>query len=68
MFTTTYKNMKNFVSGIFKLTRKGKLYVEEASHIEGYVNPNIQEKYNLTHKTSSVYYADILLPRKKYVG
>ena len=39
--------------------------MEEASHIEGCVNPNIQEKYNLTHKTSSVDYSDMLLPLTK---
>ena len=53
--------MKNFVSEILKRTRSGKPDAEEASHIEGCVNPNIQEKYNLTHKTSSVDYADMLL-------
>ena len=57
--------MKKFVSEIFKRTRSGKTDAEEDSHIEGCVNPNIQEKYNLTHKTSSVYYADMLLPLTK---
>ena len=60
--------MKNFVSEILKSNRSGKLDAEEDSHIEGYVNPNIQEKYKLTHKTSSVYYVDMLLPLKKYAG
>ena len=63
------KNMKKFVSGIFKRTRSGKPDTEEASHIEGYVNSNIQEKYNLTPKTSPVDYSEILLPlTKKYAG
>ena len=57
MFTTTSKNMKNFVSEIFKHTRSGKPDEEEASHIEGCVNPHIHEKYNLNHKTPSVDYA-----------
>ena len=57
--------MKKFVSEIFKRTRSGKPYEEEDSHLEGFVNPNIQEKYNLTHKTSSVYYAGMLLPLTK---
>ena len=43
-------------------------FSEEASHIEGCVNPNIKEKYNLTHKTSSVYYGDMLPPLKIYAG
>ena len=65
MFTTASKNMNKFVSKIFKHNRSGKPDAEEASHIEGCVNPNINEKYNLTHKTSSLYYADILLPLTK---
>ena len=44
VFTTTYKNTKKFVSEIFKRTRSGKLYTEEASNIEGRVKPNIQKK------------------------
>ena len=60
MFTTAYKNMNKFASKIFKHNRSGKPYAEEDSHIEGYVNPNIKEKYNLTHKTSSVDYAGML--------
>ena len=50
VFTTTSKNMKKFLSEIFKHNRSGKPDTEEASHIEGCVNPNIQEKYNLTKK------------------
>ena len=65
VFKTTSKNMKKFVSEIFKRTTLGKLYTEESSHIEGCVNPNIQDKYNLTHKDSSVDYADMLLTLKK---
>ena len=53
------------MSEIFKRNRSGKLDAEEASHIEGCVNPNIQGKYKLTHKTPSVYYADMLLPLTK---
>ena len=53
--------MKNFVSEIFKRTISGKVDAEEDSHIEVFVNPNIQEKYKLTHKTLSVDYADMLL-------
>ena len=65
MFTTTYKNMKKFVSEILKHTRWGKPDMEEASHIEGFVNPHIQYKYNHTHKTSPVYYFDMLMPLTK---
>ena len=50
VFTTTSKNMKKFVSKILENNRSGKPDTEEASHIEGCVNPNIQEKYNLTKK------------------
>ena len=42
VFTATYKNTKKFVSEIFKYTRSGKQDAEEASHIEGCVNSNIQ--------------------------
>ena len=38
------QNMKKFVSEIFKCTRSGKPGTEEASHIEGCVNPDIQWK------------------------
>ena len=57
--------MNKFLSGIFKWTRSVKLDVEEYPHIEGFVKPNIQEKYTLTTKTSPLYYADVLLPLKK---
>ena len=57
--------MKKFVSEILKLTRSVKPDGDEASHIGGYVNPNIQEKYNLSPKTSPVGYADGLLPLTK---
>ena len=56
--------MNKLVSEIFKRTISGKQDAEETSHIEGCVNPNIQKKYNLTHKTLSVDYADMLLPLK----
>ena len=56
--------MKKFVGEIFKCTRLGKPDAEEDLQIEGSVNPNIQEKYNLTHKTSSLDYADMLLALK----
>ena len=65
MFTTTSKNMKKFVSEIFKRTRSGKTDAEEDSHIEGCVNPNIQDKYNLTQNNSSGDYADMLLTLTK---
>ena len=58
--------MKNFVSEILKLTRSGKPDAEEASKIEGCVNPNIQDKYNLTPKKSPVDYADMSIPLKKH--
>ena len=41
---TNLKNMKKFVSEIFKHTRSGKPDVEEASHNKGHVIPKIQEK------------------------
>ena len=41
MFTTTYKNIKKFVSKIFKHTRSGKPYTEEAPRIEGCANTHI---------------------------
>ena len=62
MFTATYKDIKNFASEIFKLTRSGKPDVEEDPRIEGYVNIKIQEKYNPTPKTLAVYDAGTLLP------
>ena len=57
--------MKNFLSEIFKRTRSEKPDAEEASHIEGYANPKIQEKYNITPKFSPVDYADMLLTLTK---
>ena len=57
--------MKNFVSEIFKRTRAGKPDADEASHIEGCTNPNIQDKYKLTPKTSPVDYDEMLLPLTK---
>ena len=56
--------MKKFISEIFKRTRSGKLDAEEASHIEGYLKPKMQEKYNLAPKNPPVYYAYMLLPLK----
>ena len=67
MFTATYKNVKKFVSEIFKRTRPGKPDMEDISHIEGCVNPNIQEKYKLAPKTSPVNYSDVLLPLTKNI-
>ena len=57
--------MKNSVSEIFKSTIPGKPDAKEVSHIEGCVNPNNQEKNNLTPKNSSVEYSDMLLPLTK---
>ena len=57
--------MKKFVSEIFKHTRSRKPDVEETSKIEGCVYPNIQEKCNLTHKTSLVDYSDTLMSLTK---
>ena len=57
--------MKKFVSKIFKRTRSGKPDVEDTSHIGRCVNPNIQKKYNLNHKTSSVDYADMFTASNK---
>ena len=65
MFATTSKIMKKFVREIFKFTGSGKTDSEDASHIEGCVNPNIQGNYSLNHNTSSVDYADMLLPLTK---
>ena len=65
MFTTTYKNMKNFASEILKRTRPGKSDVEESTHIEGCVNPKIQENHNLTPKNSLAYYYDSMLLKNK---
>ena len=57
--------MKKFVSKIFKRTISWKSDAEDDSHIEGCVKPNIQEKYNIAHKTLSVDYDDMLLPLTK---
>ena len=65
VFASTYKNMKKFMNEIFKHNRLEIPDAEEASHIEGCVNPMIQDKYNLTHKNSSVDYSDMLLPLTK---
>ena len=59
VFTATNKNMKKFVSEIFKSTRSGKLDAEEASHIKGCVKPNIKEVYKLTPTNSLVDYSDM---------
>ena len=59
--------MNKFESEIFKRNRPGKPYTEEATHIEGCVKPNIQEKYNLNTKTSPVDYDNIVLPLKIYI-
>ena len=59
------QNMKKIVSEMLKCTRSGKPDAEEGSHIEGCVNPKIQEKYNITTKTSPVYYSYVLLPVTK---
>ena len=50
VFTATYKNIKKLSSEIFKHTRSGKPDAEEAPHIEGFANTNIQDNYNLTPK------------------
>ena len=65
VITATYKNMKKFLIEIFKRTRSGKLYSEEASYIEVCVNSKIQEKFNLAPKNSLVDYANMLLPLTK---
>ena len=62
MLTATYKNIKMFAIEISKYIRSGNPYMEEAPSIEGFVNTNIQEKYNLTPKNVPGDYADILLP------
>ena len=48
MFTTTYINIKKFVSEIFKSTQSGKPGVKEDPCVEVFVNTNIQYMYNLT--------------------
>ena len=62
VFTSTYKNIKNFESEIFKHTIPGKPDAEEATRTEGCVKKNIKDNCNLTHKNLPVYYADLLLP------
>ena len=59
--------MKKFVFEIFKYNRSGNPDEEEAPRIEGCVNPNIKEKYNLPIKTSAVDYADMFLPLTKNI-
>ena len=54
MFTSTYKNTKKFGIEILKRNRSGKLDVEKYPCIEGFSNPNIQERYNLAPKTLPV--------------
>ena len=54
--------MNNLAGQIFKSTRPGKSDAGEYPCIEGCVNPNIQDTYSLTPKTSPVDYADMLLP------
>ena len=65
MFAATYKNIKKLASKTSKRYISGKPYMEEAPHIEGWVNTKIQYKYNLKPKTSPSDYADMLLPTKK---
>ena len=67
MFAETYKSMNKFLSKILKRTRSEKLDAGEDSHIEVCVNPKIQDKYNLTPKTSPVDYYDMLLPLTKTI-
>ena len=57
--------MQKSVSETFKRIRSGKPDAGEASHIEEFLKQNIQENYNLTPRTSPVYYDDILLPEHK---
>ena len=59
--------MKKFVSEIYKRTISVKPDVEEASHIEVCLNPKIQDKYNLTPKTSPLDYSGILMPLAKHI-
>ena len=40
---------------------------EEATRIEGFVNKNVQERYNLTPKTPPVDYTDSLVPLTKKI-
>ena len=57
--------MNNLVSQIFKSTRPRKSDAGEDPCIKICVNPNIQDKYSLTPKTSPVDYDDMLLPQTK---
>ena len=57
--------MKKLASETFKCTRSGKKYAEEAPCIEGCVITKIKDKYNLTPKTSLLYYYDMLQPITK---
>ena len=50
VFTSTYKNIKNFESEIFKHTISGKPDVEEATCTEGFAKTNIKDNCNLTPK------------------
>ena len=59
------QNMNNLVSQILKSTRPRKPDGGEDPCIKIYMNPNIQDKYSLTTKTSPVDYAGMLLPQTK---
>ena len=67
VLTSTYNNIKKFFGDIFKHTRSGKPDVEESPRIEGCVNKNIKEKYNLAPKTLPVDYTYMLLPITKNI-
>ena len=70
-YPCVYRNLQKYeecLSEIFKRTRPGKPDAEEASHIEVCMEPNIQEKYNLTPKNSPVDYANMLLPLNNMQG
>ena len=53
--------MNNLENKILKSTIPGKSDAGENPCIEGCVNPNIQDKYSLTPKTSPVDYDDMVL-------
>ena len=57
--------MNNLASQIFKRTRTRKSDGGEDPCIKICVNPNIQDKYILTTRTSPVDYAGMLLPQTK---
>ena len=57
--------MNNLASQIFKSTRPGKLDAGEDPCIEVCVNPEIQDQYILSPKTSPVDYSERLLPLTK---